>query len=54
MRMRIADQEKLVSGSARVRDAAGAGKDQETQNLMVGRITGPQKTFGMLKRFLKD
>jgi starvation-inducible DNA-binding protein len=53
VRMLIAGNEKLVADAAKARDAAGAANDQETQDLMVGRITIHQKTIWMLKSFLK-
>ena len=53
VRMLIAGNEKLVADAARAREAAGAANDQETQDLMVGRITIHQKTIWMLKSFLK-
>ncbi len=53
VRMLIAGNEKLVADAAQARDAAGAANDQETQDLMVGRITIHQKTIWMLKSFLK-
>lgn len=53
VRMLIAGHEKLVADAAQAREAAGAANDQETQDLMVGRITVHQKTIWMLKSFLK-
>ena len=53
VRMLFAGNEKLVADAARAREAAGAANDQETQDLMVGRITIHQKTIWMLKSFLK-
>ena len=53
VQMLITGNEKLVADAARARDAAGAANDQETQDLMVGRITLHQKTIWMLKSFLK-
>jgi starvation-inducible DNA-binding protein len=54
VRMLVAGNEKLVADAARAREAAGAANDQETQDLMVGRITIHQKTIWMLKSFLKS
>lgn len=53
VRMLVAGNEKLVADAAQAREAAGAANDQETQDLMVGRITIHQKTIWMLKSFLK-
>ncbi len=53
VKMLIAGNEKVVADAARARDAAGAANDQETQDLMVARITVHQKTIWMLKSFLK-
>ena len=53
VRMLIAGNEKLAADAAQAREAAGAANDQETQDLMVGRITVHQKTIWMLKSFLK-
>ena len=53
VRMLIAGNEKLVADAAQAREAAGAANDQETQDLMVGRITIHQKTIWMLRSFLK-
>lgn len=54
VRMLVAGNEKLVADAAQAREAAGAANDQETQDLMVGRITIHQKTIWMLKSFLKS
>ena len=53
VRMLVAANEKLVADAAQARDAAGAAADQETQDLMISRITIHQKTIWMLKSFLK-
>ena len=53
VRMLIAGNGKLVADAAQAREAAGAGHDQETQDLMVGRITIHQKTIWMLRSFLR-
>ena len=53
VKMLVAGNEKVVADAARARDAAGAANDQETQDLMVARITVHQKTIWMLKSFLK-
>ena len=54
VRMLLDGNEKLVGDAARARDAAGLAQDQETQDLMVGRISIHQKTIWMLKSFLKN
>lgn len=53
VRMLIGGNEKLVADAAQAREMAGAANDQETQDLMVGRITIHQKTIWMLRSFLK-
>jgi len=53
VRFLIAANEKLVTDAVRAREMAGAANDQESQDLMVGRITLHQKTIWMLKSFLK-
>jgi starvation-inducible DNA-binding protein len=50
----IGANEKLVTDATRARELAGAANDQESQDLMVGRITLHQKTIWMLKSFLKN
>ncbi|MDQ6913711.1 MAG: DNA starvation/stationary phase protection protein, partial [Verrucomicrobiota bacterium] len=49
VRMLIEGNKKLVSDAAAAREAAGEANDQETQDLMVERITLHQKTIWMLK-----
>jgi starvation-inducible DNA-binding protein len=44
---------KVVTDATRARDVAGQANDQESQDLMVARITVHQKTIWMLKSFLK-
>jgi hypothetical protein len=53
VRRLLAAHEKLVADATRARDLAGAAGDQETQDLMVNRITVHQKTRWMLQSFLK-
>lgn len=50
----VAANEKLVADAIQARDLAGEANDQESQDLMVTRITLHQKTIWMLKSFLKD
>jgi starvation-inducible DNA-binding protein len=50
----VAANEKLVADAIKARDLAGEANDQESQDLMVGRITLHQKTIWMLKSFLKS
>jgi starvation-inducible DNA-binding protein len=49
----IEANEKLLADAARARDLAGQANDQESQDLMIQRITLHQKTVWMLKSFLK-
>lgn len=49
----IVANEKLLADAAKARDLAGKANDQESQDLMVQRITLHQKTVWMLKSFLK-
>lgn len=53
VRQLITAHEKLVADAVRARDLAGAANDQESQDLMVSRITLHQKTTWMLRSFLK-
>ncbi len=53
VRQLVTANEKLVADAVRARDLAGAANDQESQDLMVGRITLHQKTIWMLRSFLK-
>lgn len=53
VRMLITANEKMVADAAAARDAAGDANDQESQDLMVERISLHQKTIWMLKSFLK-
>lgn len=45
--------EKLIADAARARDLAAQAGDQETQDLMINRVTVHQKTLWMLQSFLK-
>lgn len=45
--------EKLIADAAHARDLAAQAGDQETQDLMIQRITVHQKTVWMLRSFLK-
>ena len=49
----IVANEKLLADAAKARELAGKANDQESQDLMVQRITLHQKTVWMLKSFLK-
>jgi starvation-inducible DNA-binding protein len=53
VRQLVTANEKLVADAVRARDLAGAANDQESQDLMVSRITLHQKTIWMLRSFLK-
>ena len=53
VRMLVKGNEKLVADATKARDAAGEADDQQTQDLMVNRITIHQKTIWMLKSCLK-
>lgn len=50
----LAAHEKLVADATRARDLAGAAGDQETQDLMIQRVTVHEKTRWMLQSFLKS
>ena len=54
VRMLIEGNRKLVADAVAAREAAGEANDQETQDLMVERITLHQKTIWMLNSFLKE
>ena len=54
VRMLIEANRKLVADAVAAREAAGEANDQETQDLMVERITLHQKTIWMLNSFLKE
>lgn len=49
----IEANEKLLADAAKARELAGRANDQESQDLMIQRITLHQKTVWMLKSFLK-
>lgn len=50
----IDGHEQVVTSATRVRDAAGAAGDLETQDLAIGRIQVHQKTLWMLNSYLKN
>lgn len=54
VRQLITAHEKLVADAGRARDLAAAANDQESQDLMIQRVTLHQKTIWMLKSFLKE
>lgn len=54
VRKLVVANEKLVADATQARDLAGQSNDQESQDLMVTRITLHQKTIWMLRSFLKD
>lgn len=45
--------EKLIADAIRARDLAALAGDQESQDLMINRVTVHQKTLWMLRSFLK-
>jgi starvation-inducible DNA-binding protein len=49
----IVAHEKVADDSLRLRDAAGAGGDLQTQDLMIKRLQWHEKTLWMLKSYLK-
>lgn len=49
----IVAHEKVLDDTITARDAAEAGKDLETQDIMIGRIQWHEKTLWMLKSCLK-
>ncbi len=49
----VTAHQKLLADATRARDLAGTAGDQETQDLMVNRITVHEKTLWMLQSFLK-
>ena len=53
VRRLVTANQKLLADAALARDLAGEANDQESQDLMIGRITLHQKTIWMLKSFLK-
>lgn len=53
VRRLAAAHEKLIADAVRARDLAAQAGDQETQDLMINRVTVHQKTLWMLQSFLK-
>ncbi len=49
----IVAHEKTIADTIQLREAAGAAKDLETQDLAISRLQWHQKTVWMLKSFLK-
>jgi starvation-inducible DNA-binding protein len=50
----IVAHEKVSDDAVRTRDAAGAGSDLQTQDLMIKRLQWHEKTLWMLKSYLKN
>jgi starvation-inducible DNA-binding protein len=50
----IEGHEQVITSATRLREAAGAANDLETQDLAIGRIQVHQKTLWMLKSYLKN
>ena len=50
----IEGHEKTIADFIKLRDAAGAADDLETQDLAIGRIQWHQKTTWMLKSYLRQ
>lgn len=44
---------KLIADAGKVRDMAGEAGDNETEDLMIGRVTTHEKTLWMLESFLR-
>ncbi len=53
VRRLAAAHEKLIADAIRARDLAALAGDQESQDLMINRVTLHQKTLWMLRSFLK-
>lgn len=53
VRRLAAAHEKLIADAVRARDLAALAGDQESQDLMINRVTVHQKTLWMLQSFLK-
>ena len=53
VRALVVANEKVVADAVKARDVAGELGDQESQDLMVERISVHQKTIWMLKSFLR-
>lgn len=53
VRRLAAAHEKLIADAVRARDLAALAGDQESQDLMINRVTVHQKTVWMLQSFLK-